>query len=125
MIVEASIPEMAPQAGAAFVEFARRFGDFAIVGVAAVLALEKGRISDARMALIGVGDKPWRNRELETRLVGEQGSAALFDRIGSDVAVRIDPGSDIHASDAYRRSLARVLTKRALSEAWRRAKGDG
>ncbi len=121
IIVEASIPETPPQAGSSFVEFARRFGDFAIVGVAALLAHEKNRISDARMALIGVGDKPWRDRELESRLLGEKGSAELFDKIGSDVAARIDPGSDIHASESYRRSLARVLTRRALAEAWHRA----
>lgn len=121
IVVEASIPEMPPQAGASFVEFARRFGDFAIVGVAALLALKKDQISDARMALIGVGDKPWRDRELEAGLVGEKASAELFNKIASDVAARIDPGSDIHASESYRRSLARVLTRRALAEAWRRA----
>ena len=121
MIVEASVPEMPPRAGASFVEFARKFGDFAIVGVAALLALEKDRISDARMALIGVGDKPWRDRKLEEKLVGEIGSAALFDKIGSDVAARIEPGSDIHASESYRRSLARVLTRRVLAGAWHRA----
>jgi CO/xanthine dehydrogenase FAD-binding subunit len=121
IIVEASIPETPSQAGSSFVEFARRFGDFAIVGVAALLALKKDQISYARMALIGVGDKPWRDRELEERLVGGKASAELFDRIGSDVAARIDPGSDIHGSESYRRSLARVLTRRALAEAWHRA----
>ena len=121
IILEASIPEMPPQAGSSFVEFARRFGDFAIVGIATLLALKKDRISDARIALIGVGDKPWRDREIEERLVGEKGSAELFDTIGSAVAARIDPGSDIHGSESYRRSLARVLTRRALAKAWHRA----
>ena len=121
IILEASIPEMPSQAGSSLVEFARRFGDFAIVGVAALLALNKDRIADARVVLTGVGDKPWRDRELEAGLVGEKASAELFNKIASDVAARIDPGSDIHASASYRRSLARVLTRRALAEAWRRA----
>jgi CO/xanthine dehydrogenase FAD-binding subunit len=122
MIVQASVPEMPPHAGSAFVEFTRRFGDFAIVGVAALLAFTDGRIADARIALTGVGDKPWRERTLEERLSGENPSAELFAKIGSEVAAAIEPGSDIHASASYRRSLANVLTKRALSEAWRRAK---
>jgi CO/xanthine dehydrogenase FAD-binding subunit len=86
-----------------------------------LLALNKDRIADARVVLTGVGDKPWRDRELEAGLVGEKASAELFNKIASDAAARIDPGSDIHASASYRRSLARVLTRRALAEAWRRA----
>jgi CO/xanthine dehydrogenase FAD-binding subunit len=121
IVVEASIPEMPAQAGSSFVEFARRFGDFAIVGVGALLDIKSDRISDARMALTGVGDKPWRERDLEEKLIGEKPSGELFEKIGSEVAARIEPGSDIHASESYRRSLAKVLTKRALAEAWRRA----
>lgn len=102
-------------------EFTRRFGDFAIVGVAALLALNEDIIADARVALTGVGDKPWRERDLERELLGQKASAELFDKIGSEVAAKIEPGSDIHASESYRRSLAKVLTKRALAEAWRRA----
>jgi CO/xanthine dehydrogenase FAD-binding subunit len=124
IIVEASLPEMPPGAGSAFVEFTRRFGDFAIVGVAALLALERSAITDARIALIGVGEKPWRERRIEERLIGERASAELFEKIAKDVAGRIEPGSDIHATGSYRRSLATVLTKRALTEAWRGAQ-DG
>ena len=60
MVLEASIPETPPGAGWSFTEFARRFGDFAIVGVAVLLVREQEKISDARIALTGVGDKPWR-----------------------------------------------------------------
>ena len=121
IVIEASIPEMPARAGSCFMEFARRSGDFAIVGVAALLALEKDAISDARIALIGVGDKPWREHRLEEKMLGEKGSAGLFDNIAGDVSAAIAPVSDIHASESYRRSLAKVLTKRALGEAWRRA----
>ena len=121
IIVEASLPEAPPRAGAVFMEFARRFGDFAIVGVATLVALSEEKIADARVALTGVGDKPWRERVIEQKLIGEKGSAELFAAIASEVAARIEPGSDIHASESYRRSLAKVLTKRALAEAWRRA----
>jgi len=122
IVLEASVPEQPARAGSSFVEFARRFGDFAIVGVAVVLVPDKERIADASIALTGVGDRPWRARDIEAMLVGQTGSTDLFGRIGAEVAARINPSSDIHASESYRRALASVLTRRALAEAWGRAR---
>ena len=124
MILEASFPEMAPGTGWSFTEFARRFGDFAIVGVAALLVAAKDQIADARIALIGVGDKPWRQRRVEEQLLGKKVSADLFAKVSAEVAANISPVTDIHASESYRRSLAKVLTRRALAEAWERARRE-
>ena len=121
MVLEASIPETPPGAGWSFTEFARRFGDFAIVGVAVLLVREQEKITDARIALTGVGDKPWRELRVEQMVVGQKASTDLFGKIGVEIAARINPGSDIHASESYRRSLARVLTRRALTDAWGKA----
>src|SRR5215475_7934229 len=115
MVVEASIPETPPSAGWSFTEFARRNGDFAIVGVAVLLLLrEQEKISDARIALTGVGDKPWREPSVEQMLVGQKASTNLFGRVGAEIAAQINPVADIHASESYRRSLASVLARRAL-----------
>jgi carbon-monoxide dehydrogenase medium subunit len=122
MVLEATIPEAPPRAGWSFTEFARRFGDFAIVGVAVLLVLERDQIADARIALTGVGDRPWRERKLEEKLIGEKGDRGVFTEVADEIAASIEPGSDIHASVAYRRSLAGVLTRRALAEAWQRAR---
>jgi len=122
MVVEASIPVQPAHSGSSFVEFARRFGDFAIVGVAATLGFEKDRIADARIALTGVADRPWRERSVEEKLIGQNATAELLVGIARDVAAAIDPGSDIHASATYRRSLAEVLTRRTLNESWQRAR---
>lgn len=122
LILEASIPEMPAGAGWSCMEFARRFGDFAIVGVAVMLAAVNGEIADARIALTGVGDKPWRERQFEKALVGRKGSSELFAKVGGEVAACLSPSSDIHASESYRRSLAKVLTRRALEESWRRTR---
>jgi CO/xanthine dehydrogenase FAD-binding subunit len=122
MVLEASIPTQAAQAGSSFVEFARRFGDFAIVGVAALLVAAKDEIAEARIALIGVGDKPWREPKLEETLIGKNASSDLFSRTASEVAAGISPSADIHASESYRRSLAGVLTRRALTDAWGKAR---
>src|SRR4029434_2149636 len=80
------------------------------------------KIADARIALTGVGDKPWREPGVERMLVGQQASADLFGKISVEIATRINPGSDIHASESYRRSLATVLTRRALKDAWQKAR---
>ncbi len=122
MVFEASIPETPPGAGFSFTEFARRFGDFAIVGVAVLLVRDQEKIADARIALTGVGDKPWREPSVERMLVGEKASADLFGKIAGEIAARIKPGSDIHASESYRRSLATVLTRRALTDAWQKTR---
>jgi CO/xanthine dehydrogenase FAD-binding subunit len=121
MVLEASVPEMPPGAGWAFTEFARRLGDFAIVGVAVLLVFDRERIIDARIGLTGVGDKPWREHKLEEALIGKAPSPDLFSKVAGEVAASISPGSDIHASASYRRSLASVLTRRALTEAWGKA----
>lgn len=121
LVLEASIPAQPARAGSSFVEFARRFGDFAIVGVAALLVADKDEISEARIALTGVGDKPWRERKIEANLIGKKASIDLFDKVASEIAASINPSADMHASEAYRRSLASVLTRRALADAWKKA----
>jgi len=125
MVLEASVPEQATNSGSSFVEFARRFGDFAIVGVAASLTLAKEQITDARIALAGVSDKPWRERWIEEILIGKKTAPDLFNKAAGEIAANIDPSSDIHGSAAYRKSLANVLTRRALNEALQKARiGD-
>lgn len=122
MMLEASLPEQPARSGSSFFEFARRFGDFAIVGVAASLTLADNEITDARIALTGVSDKPWRECRVEEILIGKKAAPELFNEAAGDIAANIDPSSDIHASAAYRKSLAGVLTRRALTDAWNKAR---
>jgi CO/xanthine dehydrogenase FAD-binding subunit len=122
MVLEASFPEQPANSGSSFVEFARRFGDFAVVGVAASLTLAKDRITDARIALTGVSDKPWRERKTEEILLGKKATQDLFNEAASEIAAGIDPTSDIHASAAYRRTLSNALARRALTDAFNGAR---
>jgi CO/xanthine dehydrogenase FAD-binding subunit len=75
---------------------------------------EQEKITDARIALTGVGDKPWRELRVEQMVVGQKASTDLFGKIGVEIAARINPASDIHASESYRRSLARVLNSASV-----------
>ncbi|MDI3318050.1 MAG: xanthine dehydrogenase family protein subunit M [Bacillota bacterium] len=122
MVEAIRLPVAPPGSGSAFLEFNRRAGDFAIVGVAAQLTLdERGRIRAAGLALTGVGGAPFRAGSAEALLRGEAPSEALFARAAERVAEEVDPEADIYASAEYRRHLAGVLTRRALAAAWRRA----
>lgn len=122
LLAEIEIPGAAPRSGAAFVEIARRRGDYALVGVATVVALDAaGRFADARIALLSVGDSPVTAAEAAERLRGETPDEALFDDAARLAAEAIDPPGDIHASPDYRRHLTRVLVRRALGAAAGRA----
>jgi len=115
------------RSGWSFQEIARRHGDYAMAGIAATLTLGDGdRCTDARIVLFGVGATPVRARGAEQALAGERVGATLVERIASAIGGEIDePLTDVHATAEYRRHLACVLTRRALSEALARAQGNG
>ena len=107
--------------GYAFVEFARRHGDFAIVSAAALIEEDNnGKVTRASLTLGGMGPAPVRAGEVERALIGEidRGKAAarnLRNRCASST-----PSSDIHAPASYRQQLATVLSRRALVKAHER-----
>jgi carbon-monoxide dehydrogenase medium subunit len=118
LLTEVRIAELSPRTGWAFEELSRRHGDFALVGVAALLTLDAGgAIREARLAFAGAGPTPIRASAAEAVLAGNQPSEALFREAGERAGHELDPDSDIHASAAYRREVAAVLTRRALTRA--------
>ncbi|MGH7088907.1 MAG: FAD binding domain-containing protein [Stellaceae bacterium] len=102
--------------GYAFIEFSRRHGDFAICSAAALIEVKGGRIARASVTIGGVGPKPVRARETETRITGEAPSEALF-REACESCRKIEAMSDVHAPADYRQHLATVLSRRALEKA--------
>jgi carbon-monoxide dehydrogenase medium subunit len=123
MLTEIRIPGLPPRSGSAFVEFARREGDYALAGVAAVITLdEDGTIADARLGLCSVGPAPVRPQAAEALLRGQRpGNEAWAAAATAAVSLLDEPLSDIHGSADYRRHLAGVLTKQALAAAAGRA----
>jgi carbon-monoxide dehydrogenase medium subunit len=118
LLVEIRLPQMAAGHGSAFVELARRHGDFALVGVGAAVALDgAGAIADARLVFIGVGGAPVRAHEAEALLRGAMPTDEAYAEAAERAKDEIDPGSDSHASGVYRRRVAGVLAQRALREA--------
>jgi CO/xanthine dehydrogenase FAD-binding subunit len=108
--------------GTSFQELARRHGDFAIVGVAAVLGVENGVVSHCRVALSGVGDTPVRARAAESSLLGRAAGDEAFAEAARTAAEEIQPSGDIQGSAGYRRKVAAVLVRRALLAARNRVR---
>jgi carbon-monoxide dehydrogenase medium subunit len=125
MLVEIELPLLRPRTGCCFLEIARRRGDFAIVGVAAIMTLGKqDECTHARLAFCGVGETPIDASSAADALIGHQ----LTERAACDVAAlvqaMIDPGGSVHATADYQRHVAGILTERALQTAYQRAR-DG
>jgi aerobic carbon-monoxide dehydrogenase medium subunit len=120
LLAEVWFPSALPGSGAAWIEFARRHGDYALVGVAAVVTLEGSTVRRASLAVTGVDGMPVRAVDAERLLIGAPLSAESMAAAAESVRRTLEPHDDIHATAAYRRHLAGILTVRALTRA-----GDG
>jgi carbon-monoxide dehydrogenase medium subunit len=111
--------------GWAFVEFARRHGDFAIVSAAVLIDEDQnGKIRRASLTLGGLGPAPVRVREVEQALIGQTAAAELF-RAVCEACRKVEAMADVHAPASYRQHLAAVLSRRALDAAHARAQERG
>lgn len=118
LVTEALFPVLPAAAGCAFAEVSRRHGDYAICGVAAIVALgADGLICGASAAYLSVAPRP-----LVLDLTQACTGRADFTDAGRLAMATVDPEPDIHATADYRRHLAGVLTERALREALAQAR---
>jgi len=116
LATQVRLPALAARAGCAFAEVSRRHGDYAVCGVAALVELdERGGVGRARAAYLSVTGTP-----LVLDLTEAGGDVAAAGRLAT---ARVTPTADIHATAAYRRHLAGVLTERALAGALAHARG--
>jgi carbon-monoxide dehydrogenase medium subunit len=122
LLAEVWFPSALPGSGAAWIEFARRHGDYALVGVAAVVTLEGSTVRRASLAVTGVDGVPVRAVDAERLLIGAPLSAQSMAAAAESVRRTLEPHDDIHATAAYRRHLAGILTVRALTRAGDRAR---
>jgi carbon-monoxide dehydrogenase medium subunit len=124
LVTGATFPCWAAGHGYAFVEFARRHGDFAIVSAAALIEEDgNGKVTRASVTLGGMGPAPVRAHDVERALIGEMIEENRLREI-CEVLRQLDAIEDIHAPASYRQQLATVLPRRALLKAHERiAKG--
>ena len=122
MLVEIAYPALGPRTGTCFQEVARRRGDFALAGVAAVVTLDEARrCTEIRLALCGVGETPVDASAAGTHLIGTDCNDEAIGAVAAEVQDMIDPSGNVHATPDYQRHIAGVLARRTLSAAFQRA----
>jgi carbon-monoxide dehydrogenase medium subunit len=118
LITEIRLPGPRDDAGSAYAALSQRASGYSIVGVAAVIVKTGGSvITQANVALTGVGEAPYRARAVETALVGKEGTAESVADAASHATDGVTVSSDIHADGEYRAAMAAVYTKRAVQAA--------
>jgi carbon-monoxide dehydrogenase medium subunit len=124
LLVEYRAPAWPAGTGHAFLEFSRTHGNFAVVGVAALVRMDGRNVERAAIALCGVAGTPVRAVKAEQELNGRVPSDQLIEASAEAAVAGLEPASDVHGSKEYRRKVARVFVRRALQLAMARAKGE-
>ena len=125
LLVAIELPETAPGTGSCYVRLEyRRQMEIAIVGAACAVTLEGGAVSSARVAITALAPTIRRVPEAESALTGSDGGADAARAAGDAAAAASQPISDVRGSLVYRRAMAAVITRRAVSAALARARGE-
>jgi carbon-monoxide dehydrogenase medium subunit len=126
ILVEIEIPPLLERTGWSFMEVAPRAGDYALMGVAALVVLgENERCQRARLVYLNAGDGPIDAMEAVKAMEGEIINENVIEAAAELASQKeINPFGNVHASPDFQRHLARVLTSRALKKAIERTKQD-
>jgi carbon-monoxide dehydrogenase medium subunit len=123
IVTQLSFAPPAAGTGHAYAKHPQPASGFAIVGVAAIVKLDRsGNCEAVKVGITGLGPKAFRAAAVEKGLTGKAPDAKTVSDAASHAADGIDPMSDIHASADFRAELARVYTRRALERAAAAAK---
>lgn len=126
LLVEIEVPALPPRTGHAFVEYARRHGDFGLGGAAALITLAvDGSCQRAAIALLGAGPVPVRADAAEHALTGHAVDEAAAVAAAAIAVEDVHPTGDVHGSAAYRRGLIERLAARAIRTAAERGAHAG
>jgi aerobic carbon-monoxide dehydrogenase medium subunit len=122
LVTSVTVPATTSGTGAAYVKHSHPASRYAVVGVAAVVSVEGGNCTNARVTVGGVTSPPVHASAAAESLVGGPGSeeaiAAAADKVPDAIS---SATSDAYASGEYRTHLAKVLAARALTSAFERA----
>ena len=119
LLVAIHVPAIRPGHRWAFHEFARRRGDYALVGCGVLVEVAGDLVEQARIAFFSVGNTPLRARQAEQCLIGKRLDEAAVAAAQALVGGDLDPPEDEHVPPAMKRHLARVLLGRLLGQIMR------
>jgi len=126
ILVEIELPFMPSRTGWSFMEVAPRAGDYALMGVAALVTMdENGKCKQVKLVYLNAGEGPMEAKEAAKLLQGEN----LNDKLIESAALlasekEITPFGNIHTSSEFQRHLAKALTKNTLKQALQRAESN-
>jgi carbon-monoxide dehydrogenase medium subunit len=123
LILEIHVPALEAKTGAAYQKHTLLENDLGMVSAAACVTLDgTGKCKSAQIALGSAAPTAIRIKRAEEILIGKPYDEKAFAQAGNIASEDCDPVSDIHASEAHRREIAGVLTRKMLAKAWERAK---
>jgi len=120
LLLEIKVPNPVPKTASVYEKFNIIKNDQGTVSVAVSITADENGDSclDARIVLGAAASKPVRSRQAEQLLLGKKPNGELLEEVGQKASEEADPVTDIHASEAYRRHLVDVLTKKMVKKAW-------
>jgi aerobic carbon-monoxide dehydrogenase medium subunit len=122
ILTEVRVPVLSPGTGSAYAKHRRIEGGFAIVGVAAVVAVQSDLCQQLTVGVSGGGAVPFRLKEVEARYRGKRlDDAAVREIADAAYVAATEPTNELHADAAYKRDMVRVFTRRAVKTAAERA----
>ena len=123
LLCEIRVPRLPANTGVAHEKLMAQKGDMGIVGAAASITVNPatGVCENARIALTNVASRPFRAKSSEKLLIGKAIDEKLLEEAGKIASEEVDPPSDVHGSEEYRRDMARVFLKRAVAKALKKA----
>lgn len=124
LLVAIELPGPAPGTGSAYVRLEyRRQMEIAVVGATAVVTMDGGSVSDARIAITALAPTIRRVEAAEQALAGSDGGEGAVNHAARATAAGSAPISDVRASADYRIAMAEVVARRAIAAAIARARG--
>lgn len=124
LLIEIQIPPAAPGTGTAFNEYARRAGDYAVGGAAAVLSLDSAtRVTHAALAFLGAPGSPVRAGNAEALMKGSLWNDQLPAQAAALATANLSPPDTVHGSGRFKRRIIERQVEAALRRAAARAKG--
>ncbi len=123
VLTEIRLPYFEPRYGSGYIKHSRREGDFAIVGVGAVVSMEDNNVcKDVRIALGSVNNTPMRAKSAEAYLKGKRLDDKTIAEAAEKAPEGADPPSDMHGSKEYRLEMIKVFVRRTMKLALSRVK---
>jgi aerobic carbon-monoxide dehydrogenase medium subunit len=117
IITEVRVPASGSKVGSAYLKFPHPASRFAVVGVAAVLTMDDGKVVKASIGITGAGTKAVRAKGVEAGLTGKALDAATIQAAAEKAPDGVDVQADLQGSEEYKRHLLKVFARRAIEAA--------